>query len=391
MKSLTLLLVALFCLFSIRVQGESPKPKPFGSPTVGPNSQKPPPPISSASPQSVDETAKPPVEKNPPPLDPNNRDPSVKPQDDFFIYANGSWIKRTEIPPEYSRWGSFNQLIERNNDALHVIAEKTATTKASDPTIQKVGDYYASGMDEKAIEAAKTKPLQDELGKIDNIKDRQDVLKEIAHLHMIGVNAFFNFGSSQDDKDSTREIANAVQGGLGIPDRDYYTKDDDASKKLRDVYVAHVTKMLTLLGESAEKAGTDAKKILALETSLAQASRTRVELRDPQKNYNKMTPDEFQKITPDGNWGDYFKQIGLTVPGDIDVHQPDFFKEVNTAFTSTSIDDWKTYLRWHLINATAAELSSDFVNEDFNFKETTLRGTPQIKPRWKRVSISEDV
>jgi len=175
-----------------------------------------------------------------------------------------------------------------------------------------------------------------------------------------------------------------------MPDRDYYTKDDDASKKLRDQYVAHVTKMLTLLGEPAEKADADAKKILALETALAQASRTRVELRDPQKNYNKMTPAELQTLTPDWNWGNYFKEIALTAPGNIDVHQPDFFKAINTAFTSTSIDDWKTYLRWHLINATASALSSDFVNEDFNFRETTLRGTEQIKPRWKRVIISED-
>src|SRR5436189_2071870 len=330
------------------------------------------------------------IEENPPPLDPKDMDTSVKPQDDFFMYANGGWIKNTEIPPEYSRWGSFNQLIEHNNDALHAIAEKAAKAKSNEADAKKVGDYYASGMDEKTIEAMRTKPLQEELAKIDNMKDRQDVLKEIAHLHLIGVNAFFGFASGQDDKDSTREIAQAVQGGLGMPDRDYYTKDDDASKKLRDAYVAHVTKMLTLLGESAEKAGADAKKILALETALAQASRTRVELRDPQKNYNKMTPAELQTLTPAWNWGDYFKEIGLTAPGDIDVHQPDFFKAINTAFTSTSIDDWKTYLRWHLINGAASALSSDFVNEDFNFKETTLRGTKQIKPRWKRVIISED-
>src|ERR1700736_3095960 len=330
------------------------------------------------------------AEENAKPIDQSNFDTSVKPSDDFFLYANGGWIKRTEIPPEFSRWGSFNILIEHNNDALHAIAEKTAKTKASDPTAQKVGDYYASGMDEKTIEAMKTKPLQDELDKIDTMKDRNDVLKEIAHLHLIGVNAFFNFGSSQDDKDSTREIANAVQGGLGLPDRDYYTKDDDASKKLRDAYVAHVTKMLTLLGESAEKADADAKKIMALETSLAQASRTRVELRDPQKNYNKMTPDQLQQLTPDWKWSDYFSGIGLTNPGDIDVHQPDFFKAINTAFTSTSLDDWKSYLRWHLINATASALSADFVNEDFDFKEKTLRGTQQIKPRWKRVITSED-
>jgi predicted metalloendopeptidase len=331
--------------------------------------------------------------KIPPPIDPKNRDTSVKPADDFFMYANGAWIKRTEIPPEESRWGNFNELIERNNDALHAIAEKAAKTKVDPktaPEVQKVGDYYASGMNEKAIDAMRAKPLQDELAKIDAIKERPDVLQEIAHLHMIGVNAFFDFGSSQDDKDSTRDIAHAIQGGLGMPDRDYYTKTDDASKKLRDQYVEHVSKMLTLLGEPAAKAGDDAKKILALETLLAQASRTRVELRDPQKNYNKMTPAALQALTPDWNWTDYFKAIELVEPGDIDVHQPDFFKAMNTAFTSTSIDDWKAYLRWHLINATSAELSKDFVNEDFNFTQATLRGTKQIKARWKRVVRSTD-
>ncbi len=328
-----------------------------------------------------------------PTLDSKNMDTSVKPQDDFFLYANGGWIKNTEIPPEYSRWGSFNQLIEQNNDALHKITEKAAKTPANSktaPELQKVGDYYGSGMDEKAIDAARTKPLQDEFNRIDAIKDRNDVLKEIAHIHSFGGNVFFRFGSGQDDKDSTHEIAQAGQGGLGLPDRDYYTKTDDASKKIRDQYVAHVTKMLTLLGEPAAKAGDDAKKILAMETSLAQASRTRVELRDPQKNYNKMKQSELQALTPDWNWVDYFKEINLSEPGDINVRQPDFFKAGNTTFTSTPIDDWKAYLRWHLINAMAPELSKDFVNEDFSFKETTLRGTKQIKPRWKRVVTSTD-
>ena len=328
-----------------------------------------------------------------PTLDSKNMDTSVKPQDDFFLYANGGWIKNTEIPPEYSRWGSFNQLIEQNNDALHKITEKAAKTPANSktaPELQKVGDYYGSGMDEKAIDAARTKPLQDEFNRIDAMKDRNDVLKEIAHIHSFGGNVFFRFGSGQDDKDSTHEIAQAGQGGLGLPDRDYYTKTDDASKKIRDQYVAHVTKMLTLLGEPAAKAGDDAKKILAMETSLAQASRTRVELRDPQKNYNKMKQSELQALTPDWNWVDYFKEINLSEPGDINVRQPDFFKAGNTTFTSTPIDDWKAYLRWHLINAMAPELSKDFVNEDFSFKETTLRGTKQIKPRWKRVVTSTD-
>jgi putative endopeptidase len=329
--------------------------------------------------------------KDDPPINASNMDTSVKPQDDFFLYSNGGWIKRTEIPPEYSRWGSFNQLIEQNNDALHEIAAKASQSKAEPGTdLQKVGDYYGSGMDEKTVEAMRIKPLVDELKRIDDMKDRSDVLKEIAHLHSIGVNAFFNFGSGQDAKDSTKEIAQAVQGGLGLPDRDYYTKEDEASKKLRDQYVAHVTKMLTLLGEPAATAATHAKKILEMETALAQASRTRVELRDPQKNYNKMQQSELQALTPDWKWDDYFQGINLAAPGDINVHQPDFFKAANGVFVKNPIDDWKTYLRWHLIQGTAPELSKDFVDESFHFNETVLRGTKQIKPRWKRVVLSTD-
>src|SRR5213595_3825008 len=210
---------------------------------------------------NVRAATQPQIEKNPPPIDPNNMDTSVKPSDDFFRYANGAWIKRTEIPPEYSRWGAFNELIERNNDALHTIAEKASKSPVDpklSPETQKVGDYYASGMDEKTIDAMRTKPLQDEFNKIEMIKDRQDVLAEIAHLHTIGVNTLFEFGAGQDAKDSTHDIAQAVQGGLGMPDRDYYTKQDAEMKETREKYVAHVTKMLTLLGEPADKASDEA-------------------------------------------------------------------------------------------------------------------------------------
>ena len=256
--------------------------------------------------------------QNPPPLDASSRDSSVKPGDDFFLFANGSWIKQTEIPPEYSRWGAFNELIERNNDALHTIAEKASQTPVDPklaPETRKVGDYYASGMDEKAVEAARTTPLSEEFQKIDAMKDRQDVLKEIAHLHSIGINAFFNFGSGQDAKDSNHDIAQAVQGGLGMPDRDYYTKQDADMKEKREKYIAHVTKMLTLLGQPPEKAAEDAKKIMALETKLAEASRTRVELRDPIKNYNKMAVRQLQDLTPDWKWSDYFNSINSARAG----------------------------------------------------------------------------
>ncbi|PYI87275.1 MAG: hypothetical protein DMF03_13765, partial [Verrucomicrobia bacterium] len=329
--------------------------------------------------------------KEQPAFDTANMDPSVKPSDDFFLYANGGWVKRTPIPPEYSRWGSFNQLIEKNNEALHDVAEGAAKdTTATDPDAKKVGDYYASGMDEATIEVARVKPLTDELKRIDAVKTRDDVLREIAHLHDLGVSSLFGFTSGQDDKNSTMVIAQAYQDGLGLPDRDYYTKTDDASKKLRDQYVEHVTKMLSLLGEDPKAAAEHAKKIMAMETALAQASRTKVELRDPQKNYNKMKMADLQSLTPDFKWNAYFKDANVASPGDINVGQPDFFKGANKVFANAPIDDWKEYFRWHLIHSTASELSNDFVNENFNFYETALRGTKEIKPRWKRVVTSTD-
>jgi putative endopeptidase len=349
--------------------------------------------ISLSSASSFLAAAEPQTNQPPPPLDPNNMDKSVKPGDDFFHYATGAWIKRTEIPPEFSRWGAFNELIERNNDALHTIADKASQTQIDPklaPETRKVGDYYASGMDEQSIEAMRTKPLKEEFDRIEAMKNRQDVLNEIAHLHSIGINAFFNFGAGQDARDSTRDIAQAVQGGLGMPDRDYYTKQDPDMKGKREKYIAHVTKMLTLLGEPAQKAAEDAKKIMALETKLAEASRTRVQLRDPIKNYNKMGVRQLQDLTPDWNWSDYFNKINLLEAGDINVHQPEFFKAANDLFKSIPIDDWKAYLRWHLISATAPYLSKDFVDEEFDFNERTLRGTQQNKPRWKRVITAED-
>src|SRR5437764_7616385 len=382
-------------------QTEPQKSPPLATVSPRPNIQtagkipaeKSPPPPTNPVAQTQGETTTPtPEDKNPPPpFDIANMDTSVKPSDDFFMYANGGWIKRTPIPPEYSRWGSFNQLIEKNNDALHDVAERAAReTTATDPDAKKVGDYYASGMDEATVEVARARPLTDELKRIDGVKDRTDVLKEIAHLHTLAITSLFGFTSGQDDKNSTMVIAQAYQGGLGMPDRDYYTKTDDASKKLRDQYVEHVTKMLTLLGEDPKAAGKHAKKILALETSLAQASRTKVELRDPQKNYNKMKTSALQLLTPDFKWDAYFKESNLPDPGELNVGQPDFFNGANKVFASTPIDDWKEYFRWHLVHATAAELSADFVNENFNFYETTLRGTQQIKPRWKRVVASTD-
>jgi putative endopeptidase len=364
-----------------------------------PAAQNPPPAVATGS--KTTEGAKPKVDKNPPAFDTKNMDKSIKPGKDFFRYANGGWLKRTPIPPEYARWGSFNELIEKNNDALHEIAEKAAKVapkeaseekveQAATADLQKVGDFYASGMDQKTINAARVKPLQDEFQRIDAIKDSNDLTKEIGHLHSMGVGALFGFTSGNDEKNSTMVIAQAFQGGLGMPDRDYYTKDDDASKKLRDQYVAHVTKMFTLLGDSKDLAAKNAKMVMEIETSLAKIARTRVELRDPQKNYNRMPQDELQKLTPDFNWSDYFAATNLPVAGDINVGQPDFFKGANDVFKNVSLDDWKTYLRWHLVHSEAAVLSSDFEQEDFNFFQKALTGVKEQKPRWKRVVTATD-
>ena len=340
-------------------------------------------------------------EKNAPPLDPRNMDTSVKPGEDFYRYANGNWMKNNPIPPEYSRWSSFNELIEKNNDALHEIAEKASQLaakesgeskmeKAAASEVQKVGDFYASGMNEKAINQAQMQPLESELKRIAVLKDRAQLTKEIGHLHSMGIGALFGFTSGQDDKDSTKVIAQAFQGGLGLPDRDYYTKTDDASKKLRQQYLEHMTKMFALLGDSSEAAAKNANTVMAIETSLAKPARTRVERRDPQKNYNKMSEAELQKLMPDFKWHDYLQQLNLAAPGAINVGQPDFFKAANDVFKTVSLDDWKTYLRWHLVHDTAPMLSQGFVDENFAFYGKTLTGAEQLKPRWKRVVATID-
>ena len=319
-------------------------------------------------------------------------DKTCKPCEDFYHYASGLWLAQNPVPPAYPSWGRFNELAERNRDELHQILEgaKANTKAAPGSNEQKIGDFYASCMDEPAIDAAGIKPLDGELARIQTLASFDELQPEIAHLQNIGVNAVFDFGSTQDAKNSSEEIAGADQGGLGMPDRDYYTKTDASSVEIRKKYQEHVSKMLQLAGDAAAKADAEAQTILDLETKLAEASLTRVELRDPEKTYHKLTRTELKALTPNWSWEGYFQDIGYPTIDVVDVSAPKFFESMSQTLKDTPLDSWKIYLRWHLLHANAAYLSQPFVDENFNFYGRVLQGTKELLPRWKRCVTATD-
>jgi len=324
-------------------------------------------------------------------FDTANLDKTCKPCDDFYQFAMGGWMKGNPIPPEYSVWGSFSQLADKNQKNLREILEAAASAKsASGSNEQKIGDFYASCMDTAAIDAAGAKPIEPELTQIAAVQTLADLQAETARLHARGVGVLFRFNSSQDAKDSTQEIGAAFQGGLGLPEREYYLKQDEKSAKLREAYEKHVANMLTLLGDPADVSGTEAAAVMKIETALATASMKNTDLRDPDKTYHKMKLTELKALTPDFSWELYFKAVGHPELKEINVGQPDFFKALDGQLTATPIADWKTYLRWHLVNSAASGLSDKFVNEDFDFRGKTLTGAKEIQPRWKRCVQATD-
>ena len=312
--------------------------------------------------------------------------------DDFYQYADGGWIAKNEIPAAFSTWGITSPLREKNIATLHQIledaAKNTAAPKGSNE--QKIGSFYASCMDEAKIEALGANPLAPELAIINKMKSSRDLPATLAYLHRNGVPAIFVFGAGQDFKKSDSIIAITGQGGLGLPDRDFYIKDDAKSKSTRDAYVAHMTSMFKLLGDDADKAAVEAQTSMKIETQLAQVSIDRVARRDASKQYHKMSPADLKNVMTNFDWSTYTKKRGAPKFTEINVAHPDFFKGVDQMLTSVSIDDWKTYLRWHLVHDAADALSAAFVNENFNFYGKTLNGTKEIQPRWRRCVVATD-
>ncbi|MGH8296670.1 MAG: M13 family metallopeptidase, partial [Steroidobacteraceae bacterium] len=317
-------------------------------------------------------------------------DTRVSPAQNFFEFANGSWQKSHPIPAAYSSWGTFNILQIRNEKIVRRLIEDAAQAHAAPgSTQQKVGDFYASGMDTKLINRLGASPLSPELDRIAALASLPDLQREVAHLQMIGVDAMFGMGEMQDFKNSTRVIGVAGQGGIGLPDRDYYLKQDPKFKQIRAEYVAHVARTLQLLGDGKAQAAREAAIVMAIETRLAKASMSRVEQRNPHAIYHVMSLAELDRATPNFSWREYFREIGYPQIKSINLAMPKFFGALGKDLRAVPLDQWKVYLRWRLIDAFAPYLSKPFVDENFRM-QSVLTGAKQLRPRWQRVVSAED-
>ena len=319
-------------------------------------------------------------------IDRSNIDPGMRAQDDFFRYVNGGWLKKAEIPADKSSWGAFNELQESIRPQLKALIEAAVADnkKAQGSEAQKIADLYSSFIDQKKLDALGLNPLQGEFTKIDAIADKKQIAQVMAHFHRIGVNAPFNSAVHQDAKDATHYIVDIMQGGLGLPDRDYYLKEDDARlKEARTKYQAHVEKMLSMAGD--KNAAASARDIVALETALAKVQWTKVENRNPVKTYNRVELAQLDALAPGYDWKSFLTAAGID--GKVDylvVSQPSYVTGFAKVLQEVPLQTWKTYLRWHVLNSYSPFLGKQFDEEHFAFYSTVLRGVPQQEVRWKR-------
>lgn len=326
------------------------------------------------------------------PIDRAYMDPAVRPCDDFYRHANGAF-DRVPIPGDYAAYGVNQEIDERNWTILKGILEaaRADATAAPGSARRRIGDFYASGMDTAAIQAAGLRPLAEGLRRIEAVRKPANLAGALAWLHARGIAGGFAFSISVDDKDSTTMAARLAQDGLGLPERDYYFRDDEATRATRAAYARHVARMLELAGADAAAAAAGADRIMALERALAQASRTLTELRDPEANYHRLERRAVARLAPGFAWADYFKGIGLPASQrHLVVGQPAFLQAFSALAKATPAADWRLYLRWHLLRATAAALPEAFEAEAFGFYGRTLQGTAAMLPRWKRVLQATD-
>ena len=324
-------------------------------------------------------------------FDVKHLDTTADPCVDFYQYACGGWIKNNPVPSDQARWGRFDELQERNRDILHQILEASANPNMSrDAVTKQIGDYYAACMDTKTIDAKGLEPLKPALDRIRALKNKQELAAELAQLHRSGVSALFEFSSGQDFKDSTAVIAQLDQGGLGLPDRDYYLKDDAKSKELREKYLAHVQRMFELAGEPPARAKALTGTVMRIETALAKGSLDRVSRRDPEKVYHKLSTRETEALSPSFQWSKYFAGSGAPEFRVVNVSWPDFLKAMEAEIQSSSLEDWKAYLTWHALHSAARMLPAPFVDENFNFYGKTLTGAAEMRTRWKRCADFTD-
>lgn len=320
-------------------------------------------------------------------LDPRDFDTSADPRNDFYQFVNGGWMARTTIPGEHSAWGVFHELDERNQLILREIMESAAKSRSApeNSDLAKLGAFWETGMNEQAINAQGAKPLSRPLEMIRSVRDTRDLQSVVTQLQLETVFPMFAALVEQDFKDATRVIFNVFQGGMGLPDRDYYLKTDADSIKILTAYRAHIARSLVLAGVGAAKAERDAAGIVELETSLAKAAYSQVDMRDPQKIYHLMSVGELSALTPSWDWNRYFTDLGAANIKEVNVGMPEFIKNLGGMIDTTPLDTWKAYLTWHVVHSASTALSEAFVNENFEFYGKVLNGTKELRPRWKRM------